>query len=336
MLVPKYLNYDEVMSYNMRHNFIVGDRGVGKTYGLTRWLLNKCVSEGRKFIWVRNTKSTLDEMTKFDGMGFLADHPEKLGLDRSLFTVSKGILFYGEQMIGAFVSLGNFFSIKGVNYDDVTYFIFDEFMPERREAIRVDYDYALKSILQSVFRERINFRAFYMANVLTTSNSILDFFKFNITPTFPGQIIQRNPKLSAIIFYLQNIKRDGDRDVLKGDAFALANKYTETSLIINYEKNVDAKCAQQIKRDERIAYLAGDQTYFLLRQFGDKVAIIAVKKPSEQAQLPCYALHKTFVFGDVIFDAKVKAQMLKFWNTGGLIFKSHYSLYQFTKGLFTQ
>jgi len=311
MLVPKYLNYDEVMSYNLRHNFIVGDRGVGKTYGLTRWLLNKCISEKKKFIWIRNTKSTLDEMTKFDGMGFLAQHPEALGLDRTLFTVSKGILFYGEQMVGAFVSLGNFFSIKGVNYDDVTYFIFDEFMPERREAIRVDYDYALKSILQTIFRERTDFRAFYMANVLTTSNSILDFFKFNITPTFPGQVIQ-------------------------WDAFALANKYTETSLIINYEKNVNPKCAQEIKRDERIAYLAGDQTYFLLRQFDDKVAIIAVKKPSEQAQLPCYALHKTFVFGDVIFDAKVKAQMLKFWNTGGLVFKSHYSLYQFTKGLFTQ
>ena len=336
MLVPKYLNYDEVLSYGMRHNFIVGDRGVGKTYGLTKWLIHKCIEDKKKFIWVRNTKVTLDEMTKFDGMGFLADHPDKLGYDRTLFTVSKGILFYGEQMIGAFVSLGNFFTIKGVNYDDVDYFVFDEFMPERREALRVDYDYALKSILQSIFRERTNFRAFYMANVLTTSNSILDFFKFSITPVFEGQVIQRNKKLSAIIFYLQNIKRDTSRDDLKGDAFALANKYTETSLIINYEKNVDAKCAQEIKRSERISYIAGDQTYFLLRQYGDKVAVIAVKKPAEQAQLPCYALNKKFVFGDVLYDAKVKAQLLKFWNAQGLVFKSHYALYQFTKGLFMQ
>ena len=330
-----WLNYDEVMSYGKRHNFLVGDRGVGKTYGLTRWVLNRAVNHDEPFIWTRNTKAALQELTKFNGIGFLSDHAEKLGLDASLFAVVKGVMFYGDKEVGAFLSLGNFFSIKGIDHRRFKNFVFDEFMPERREAMRIDYDYALKSVLQSVFRDRTDFRAFYTANVLETSCSILEFFHFNITPTFPGQVKQLNNKLSAVIFYLQNLKSTEKRS-LKGDAFALANKYTESSLIINYEKNVNKECSQNIRQREKIAYMAGDHSYFLLREFEEKVAIIAIKKPPERTQLPCYAINKKFVFGTLIYDEKFKQQMLKLWNNGHLIFKSHYALYQFTKGLFTQ
>jgi len=342
MITNPWLNYDEVLSYGMRHNFLVGDRGVGKTYGLTEWILKRALYHDEPFIWTRNTKAAIQELTKFNGMGFLADHVAKLqkthtDLDPSLFTLTKSMLFYGDKVLGAFLSLGNFFSIKGINHDQFKNFVFDEFMPERREAIRVDYDYALKSILQSVFRQRTDFRAFYTANVLDTSCSILDFFAFSITPVFIGQIKQLNRKLSGIIFYLQNLKSsDKEKRSLKGDAFALANKYTESSLIIDYEKNIDKTCSQDIKKSEKLAYMAGDQSFFLLREYKERVAIIALKKIPDNPQIPCYALNKKFVFGENIYDDKFKKQMLKLWNMGSLVFKTHYALYQFTKGLFMQ
>lgn len=336
MLTNPWLNYDEILSYEARHNFIVGDRGVGKTYGITKWILNRSIKHNEPFIWTRNTKAAIDELTKFDGLGFLSNHPETLKLDRSMFKVIKQTLFYGEQIVGTFLSLGNFFSIKGIDFRDYKLFVFDEFMPERREANRVDYDYALKSIMQSVFRDRTDFRAFYTANVLDTSSSILEFFKFSITPIFPEQKKQINKKLSAVIFYLQNVKTPLTKERIKGDAFALANVHTESSLIINYEKNVDSNCSKDIKHKERMAYLVGDQSYFLLRDYNNKVAVIAVKKPPVGNNVPIYALNKKFVFGEAIYDIKLKQQLLKLWSSNSLIFKSHYALYQFMRGIFMQ
>lgn len=330
----RYLNYDEVLSYNYRHTFIVGDRGVGKTYGITQWILNRAIKHDEPFIWTRNTKTALDMLTKFDAMGFLADHCKTLGLDQSEFKMIKSTLFYGDQLVGTFLALGNFFSIKGINYDDYKLFVFDEFMPERREANRVDYDYALKSIMQTVFRERTNFRAFYTANVLSQTSNILDFFNFSITPVFPNQKKQTNDKLNAIIFYLQNLKSKAQK--LKGDAFALANKQTEASIVIDYEKNIDKSCSKAIKRKEVMCYLVGDQTYFLLREYGDSIAVIPVKSPPEDTKYITYALNKKFVFGNAYYDIKFKNQLLDLWNNHALVFKSHYTLYQFVRGLFTQ
>lgn len=334
-LADPWLNYEEVLSYGMRHHFLVGDRGIGKTYGITKWLLNRAIRHGEPFIWVRNTKAAIEELTKFDAMGFLGEHVKKMDLEQADFSLSKHMLFYQDRIIGAFLSLGNFFSIKGIDHSIFINFVFDEFMPERREAQRVDYTYALMSIMQSVFRTRTNFRAFYTANVLNTSSEILDFFSFSITPAFPKQVKQINRKLNAIIFYLQNLEIS-ERKEQTGDAFALANKYTESSQIIDYEKNIDKECSQEIKKSEKMAYCAGDQTYFLLREYKDKVAIIPVKSMANSTTLPCYALNKKFVFGDVIFDQKFKTQLLKMWNTNGFVFKSHYALYQFTQGLFMQ
>jgi len=335
MLNNPYLNYEEVLSYGMRHHFLVGDRGIGKTYGITKWLLKRAIYHNEPFIWTRNTKAAIEELTKFNAIGFLGEHIKKMNLEQADFTVTKSVLFYQDRILGAFLSLGNFFSIKGIDHNTVKNFVFDEFMPERREAHRVDYDYALKSIMQSVFRTRTDFRAFYTANVLAESADILNFFSFSITPTFPGQVKQINRKLVAIIFYLQNLKVSEEKEKT-GDAFALANKYTESSLIIDYEKNINKECAQDMKKSEKMAYVAGDQTYFLLREFGGKVAIIPVKKMANASTLPCYALNKKFVFSEVIFDQKFKAQLLKIWNTNGFVFKSHYALYQFTQGLFMQ
>ena len=91
-----------------------------------------------------------------------------------------------------------------------------------------------------------------------------------------------------------------------------------------------------MKQTEKMAYMVGDKSYFLLREYKEKVAVIAIKKPSDHATLPIYALNKKFVFGDAVFEERFKKQILKMWNTNHLIFKSHYTLYQFIEGLFMQ
>lgn len=331
----EYINYHHVLSYGFRHNFLVGARGKGKTYGLTRWLLNKCIREGKKFIWVRNSGETLNELVDNGGSKFLADHLEILGYDPNMVEFSKRLFKYEGGLVGTFMSLAAFAKIKGSNFDDHTYFIFDEFMPELGEVIRVDYEYALKSIMQSVFRERTDFVAFYTANVLRTNSNILDFFSFNILPHFEGQTIQRNKSKSAIMFYFQN-QEDSSTKNKHGDPFAMANKYTQDSLILDYKNNIDPEVNKGIKKSQLLMYVVSDKNYFLLREYKGKIAVMTVKGIAPQYGLPVYAFNKKYVFGDVIFNLEVKNNVLSMWNNSLLIFRSEYILLQFTNSLFLQ
>lgn len=331
-----YINYDVILSYGMRHNFIVGDRGVGKTYGLTRWILNKCIKEGHEFIWVRNTQAALDEILSFDGKDFLADHPEKLRRDPADFTVVKNALFYNDTLLGSFTTLGGFAKIKGATKNKAKYFIFDEFMPELSEVVRVDYDYALKSILQSLFRDRTDFIAFYTANVLKTRNNTLDFFKFSINPRLKNQMIQRNPKLSAVIFYFQKEERDHSDTTKAGDAFASSNVYTPSPLITDYTNNIDPECGSKIKRKETMMYVASDKDYFLIREYKQKTAVLRVKGISPVLGLQVYALHKKFVFGEAVYDKRIVEMLRTLWNRAGLVFKNESVIFSFMDALFKQ
>lgn len=321
----------------MRHNFLVGERGVGKTYGLTRWVLNQCIKKHRKkFIWVRNSDKALEELLSLNAVGFLADHCEALNIDQELFKVKKSKLLYDGEVVGDFLPLSGFFKIKGINYDDYEIFIFDEFMPETGEVVRVDYEYALKSIMQSVFRTRTNFIAIYMANVLKTSNNMLDFFNFSIEPRFEGQTKQINRKLSAIIFYLKKQPSGEETEEVVGDAFALANKYTESPLILNYLKNIDKNCGSNMKKKELLFYLNTDTKIFLLREYKNKVAVMAVKNVSPSINLPMYSMHKKFVYGEAVFNKDIKKHLEKLWVNNVFVFKSEYVLNQFVRGLMMQ
>ena len=333
--IREYINYNEVLSYAFRHNFLVGARGKGKTYGLTAWLLNRVISRGQKFVWVRNSEIVLQELVKFDGIGFLADHPKRLGYEHSDFKVSRNTLTYLGEPIGYFVPLSGFFKFKGINYDDVNYFIFDEFIPEKKETVRIDYEYALMSIMQTVFRDRTDFIAFYMANVLRTSSNILEFFSFKVLPHFEGQKIQRNRKLNAGMFYFQNEDDDASEETV-GDAFAMANRYTQDNIILDYKENIDREANKNIKRSQLLMYVTTDTQYFLLREYEDKIAVLPVKGISEKYGLPKYTMHKKYVFGDIIYDQQIKNKLLEFWNNGVFVFRSEYALLQFTQHLFLQ
>ena len=48
-----FYNYDKVLSYHSMVNIIIGERGVGKSYGLKKYLLNRFKKKGRQFIYVR-------------------------------------------------------------------------------------------------------------------------------------------------------------------------------------------------------------------------------------------------------------------------------------------
>ena len=55
-----WFDINRVLSYNAMLNFVVGYRGVGKTYGSKVWAVNHFLKTGKKFIYLRRFKEEVN------------------------------------------------------------------------------------------------------------------------------------------------------------------------------------------------------------------------------------------------------------------------------------
>ena len=60
-----FYSYDRIRSYNAIWNFIISNRGGGKTYGFKMMAIKNFLKNGKQFIYVRRYKTELQEKTLF-------------------------------------------------------------------------------------------------------------------------------------------------------------------------------------------------------------------------------------------------------------------------------
>ena len=56
-----YYDYNKVLSYNAMFNFIIGERGVGKTFGAKKFCINRFLKYGEQFVYIRRYKTEIKE-----------------------------------------------------------------------------------------------------------------------------------------------------------------------------------------------------------------------------------------------------------------------------------
>lgn len=114
-------------------NFIIGGRGIGKTYGTMDYLLQ----QGQPFIYLRNKDTQLAECSTVFGNPFKRwnkDHEK----DIQILTERKHSMIYDctdpddKRLIGYAVALSTFENLRGVDLSDVQYVLFDEFIEKER------------------------------------------------------------------------------------------------------------------------------------------------------------------------------------------------------------
>ena len=59
-----YYDYTKVLSYSAMLNFILGERGVGKSYGAKKIAIKKYLKKNRKFIYLRRYDTELKKSLK--------------------------------------------------------------------------------------------------------------------------------------------------------------------------------------------------------------------------------------------------------------------------------
>ena len=148
-----WVNWDYIMGQQESIISVVGARGTGKTYGCIRWLLE----HQKPFLYVRRLRSQLDECRRESGNPFKKLNTD-LGINIQPFPNAGSVLFRYDDKTGPIAAVGVALSvvanIRGVDFSDMDYIVFDEFiLSDGEHPIRNEFQ-AFLNFYETVNRNR--------------------------------------------------------------------------------------------------------------------------------------------------------------------------------------
>lgn len=180
-----YLNFDTLWGYNLFLTFVIGARGIGKTFNALRY----CITHGINTIYVRRTKEECDiasgretnVLTEIvDFCGYTMERIE--GAEMTTYRVFRS---EGEYCDISFSALTTFHKIRSIGLQKYDCILYDEFIPEKiARRIKNEAD-AFNNMIETVNRNRelkgqSATKVFCLSNSNNIYNEILAFY--NLIP----------------------------------------------------------------------------------------------------------------------------------------------------------
>ena len=197
--------------------YICGGRGIGKSY--SAYDLCRKIGEGtfafdpdekqNKFMYLRRTAVEAESVASPEGNAFkkynqtegvkiIADYSQKLGFGnwylRSSVELENGETEEYDKHIGYIASVSTFANLRGVDFSDVQFILFDECIPESRYKAPIKREgFLLLNIFETINRNRelLGKPACVLcmiSNPIDLSNAMLS--QLNLTPVLSSMILK--------------------------------------------------------------------------------------------------------------------------------------------------
>ena len=178
-----YYSYDKLLSRNALLNFVIGERGVGKTLNAKKFAINDFINNSHQFIYIRRFKTELDTAMST----FFKDLQANGYFEDLALTVKKKKEYYvmelnGEE-IGYGIALTTSAILKSTAFPDVKNVIFDEFLINQGSAYHFLKDEVTQFLecIETIGRLR-DLRIFLLGNSTTITNPYFAYFGINSLP----------------------------------------------------------------------------------------------------------------------------------------------------------
>lgn len=147
----KYYDVNEDLRRGLTFNFIIGGRGIGKTFSALR----SAVSLSGNFIYLRRSKTEIDLCALPETNPFKAVND----FDQTDYHIRKAgdlasVLDDQDQLRGYAMALSTFGNLRGVDFSDVTLILFDEFVPQKNARPIKEEAEAFFNLYETVNRNR--------------------------------------------------------------------------------------------------------------------------------------------------------------------------------------
>lgn len=184
--MTKSIYYDiaGLLSQRCVFNFVIGNRGGGKTYGGKKLVINRFKKSGAQFVWVRRYRTEIDTLSDFwaDIRGaYPDDQLSQKGQE----------LYINGELAGYLIALSTSMQLKSVAFPLVKTVIFDEFIIDKG---RINYlrneAHVFMELYETIARMRENVTAIFFGNAISIVNPYFDFFK--VAPDLGRRYTKKN------------------------------------------------------------------------------------------------------------------------------------------------
>lgn len=195
MSVQSYYSFDKVLSYNGTFNFIVGDRGVGKTYGAKKKAIKDFITRGHEFIYLRRFEDDIKTRSTFfaDVMQEFPAHDFRVNgmIGQTAPADTRDMKKRPWKTCVYFAVLSKAAAMKSQPFPNVHTIIFDEFILERgmRHYLPDEY-HAFLEFFNTVDRAKDKTRVLFLANAISINNPY--FLELRIRPDEEKELVARS------------------------------------------------------------------------------------------------------------------------------------------------
>ena len=171
-----YYDYSKILTYNAFLNFLIGERGVGKTYGASKFVTKQFINKGEEFVYIKRFKSDLQKSVPefFQELIKNNEFPDhELSAKSSKFYIDN-------QKCGYALSLTTAQSLKSTNFPKVKNIIFDEFIVEEGGQYYLKNEVEIfLGLIETIARMR-DVRIFMLGNAVTVTNPYFIYFDIQL------------------------------------------------------------------------------------------------------------------------------------------------------------
>ena len=179
-----WYDINKTLSYNCLFNFVIGMRGVGKTYAFKKWAIKDYLKTGAQFAYVRRYKTEVNgkRLAKF-----FKDVSEEFP---SHSFETKGTVFYIDgKVAGQAFPLSTAKIEKSVPFPEINKICFDEFILDKGSYHYLPDEVTNFLELYSTISRLRDVTVFFLSNAITVTNPYFDYFSIKLP--YGGKTVAR-------------------------------------------------------------------------------------------------------------------------------------------------
>lgn len=209
-----YFTLQKILSYNALLNFIIGERGVGKSYDSKIFVAQRFIKRKKQFVYLRRYKTELKEAMMKNGNPIFFDQIKNdKRLKNHVLSNKKDTMYIDDKLCGFAMPLSVANILKSSTYEDVDTIIFDEFIIDKGNYHYLQNEVIqLLDVIETVARLR-DIRVIFLGNAISITNPYFTFF--NLTLPYNSEIKTFKDGLIAVQ-YIKNLKY---REIKKNTRF---------------------------------------------------------------------------------------------------------------------
>lgn len=192
-----WFNANDLLSHNCLFNFIIGDRGGGKSFGTLQFCINRYIKYGEEFIYMRRYEQELDDSkpTMFDALKMEGKYPEQE------LKVKGNRMYCNDKVMGYVLALSTSMKKKSIPFPRVKWIIFEEFMVDGVTSRYLGHGQKeveiFNNFYETVDRLRDETRVFFVANAFSMVNIYFTYFKIRL-PEKPKRFNKYGPVMVCV------------------------------------------------------------------------------------------------------------------------------------------